>query len=215
MDCNDVRDDQLDVLYGEADAAATRRVAAHNAGCPICREEFASLRAVRGALASWRLPERSRERRVPSPRSYAGLAIAAGLILAVAGAFRLAGASLEVAAGPVRFSLGAADVRQEMREKDARHEEQIHALRAALETAQARPVADEGTILQRVQDLLRENEERQTLRLNTSVASLDAQRRYDLARIGAGLSYLDGKTGQRMARTNELMGYVLQASEKK
>jgi hypothetical protein len=215
MDCNDVRDEQLDVLYGEADAAAARRVAAHNAGCPSCREEFASLRAVRGALATWRLPERARDRRVRSPWGYAGLALAAGLILALAGAFRLAGASFDVAAGPVRFSLGAADVRQEMREKDARHEEQIQALRAALAAAQDRPAADEGAILQRVQDLLRQNEERQTLRLNTSVASLDAQRRYDLARIGAGLSYLDGKTGQRMARTNELMGYVLQASEKK
>src|SRR5262245_14252948 len=124
MDCTDVRDDQLDVLYGEADAAAARRVAAHNAGCPACREEFASLRAVRGALAAWRLPERS-QARVAGHRGYTGLAIAAGLILVVAGALRLAGASLEVAAGPVRFSLGAADVRGELRAQDARHNDEI------------------------------------------------------------------------------------------
>jgi glycosyltransferase involved in cell wall biosynthesis len=43
----------------------------------------------------------------------------------------------------------------------------------------------------------------------------EAQRRYDLARVSAGLSYLDGKTGQQVARTTELMGYVLQASQKR
>jgi hypothetical protein len=34
----------------------------------------------------------------------------------------------------------------------------------------------------------------------------------DLARVAAGLSYLDGQHGQQIARTNELMGYVLGAA---
>jgi hypothetical protein len=34
----------------------------------------------------------------------------------------------------------------------------------------------------------------------------------DLARVAAGLSYLDGRHGQQLARTNELMGYVLEAA---
>ena len=34
----------------------------------------------------------------------------------------------------------------------------------------------------------------------------------DLARVAAGLSYLDGQYGQQVARTNELMSYVLDAT---
>jgi hypothetical protein len=41
---------------------------------------------------------------------------------------------------------------------------------------------------------------------------MEAQRRVDLARVAAGLSYLDGRHGQQLARTNELMGYVLEAA---
>ena len=71
----------------------------------------------------------------------------------------------------------------------------------------------------RVQDLIRQSELRQAAALNASLSDFsertDAQRRYDLARVSAGLSYLDGKTGQTVARTTELMGYVLQASQKK
>jgi hypothetical protein len=77
----------------------------------------------------------------------------------------------------------------------------------------------ETQVLARVEQLIRENEQRQAAHLNTSLEELaaraEAQRRYDLARVSAGLSYLDGKTGQHVARTSELMGYVLQASEKK
>jgi hypothetical protein len=41
----------------------------------------------------------------------------------------------------------------------------------------------------------------------------EAQRRVDMARVAASLSYLDGRHGQQLARTNELMGYVLAASQ--
>jgi len=61
MDCDRVGDDglqadKMDLLYGEADAAARARVEAHLAGCAPCREEMGELRAVRRDLGAWRLP---------------------------------------------------------------------------------------------------------------------------------------------------------------
>ena len=41
------------------------------------------------------------------------------------------------------------------------------------------------------------------------------RRRADMAQVAASLSYLDGRHGQRLARTNELLGYFLQASDKR
>ena len=41
------------------------------------------------------------------------------------------------------------------------------------------------------------------------------RRRVDMAQVAASLSYLDGRHGEQLARTNELMGYVLQASQKR
>ena len=43
----------------------------------------------------------------------------------------------------------------------------------------------------------------------------ETQRQYDLARMSAGLAYLDGKAGLQAARTTELVGHVLQASQQK
>ena len=67
--------------------------------------------------------------------------------------------------------------------------------------------------------MIRQSEARQDVRVMARLAALseraETQRRYDLARVSAGLSYLEGKTGQDMVRTTELMGQVLQASQKK
>jgi hypothetical protein len=35
-----------------------------------------------------------------------------------------------------------------------------------------------------------------------------------MAQVAASLSYLDGRHGEQLARTNELLGYFLQASQK-
>jgi len=61
MDCDRVGDDglqadKMDLLYGEADAAARARVEGHLARCTPCREEMGELRAVRRDLGAWRLP---------------------------------------------------------------------------------------------------------------------------------------------------------------
>ena len=44
---------------------------------------------------------------------------------------------------------------------------------------------------------------------------LRLQRRQDLAQVSASFAYLDGKSGLEAARTTELMGRVLQASERR
>jgi anti-sigma factor RsiW len=220
MDCAQVREDRMDVLYGEAGAEALRRVETHHAACAACAEEFLALRSVRQRLASWRLPERSRARVMQRhQRPLIALAAAASLVLALAGAVRLAGASFEYNVGGATFRIGAPEVTKLLQQQQARHQEEIRALRASL--VETPPVAAprEDQLLSRVQQLIRENEQRQAARFNTSLEELaaraEAQRRYDLARVSAGLSYLDGKSGQHVARTSELMGYVLQASEPK
>jgi hypothetical protein len=67
--------------------------------------------------------------------------------------------------------------------------------------------------------MVRQSEARQDARFSARLAAFgeeaETQRRYDLARVSAGLSYLEGKTGQDVVRTTELMGYVLQASQQK
>ena len=69
---------------------------------------------------------------------------------------------------------------------------------------------------QRLDERLRASEQRQAQRVDLRLADwsarAEAQRRVDLARVAEGLSYLDGRHGQQLARTNELMGYVLDAA---
>ena len=77
--------DKLDVLYGEADAAARARVSAHLESCGACREEMAGLGALRRELGRWRLPL---ARPGFTPRGYVvprWLAAAALFLLAFAG----------------------------------------------------------------------------------------------------------------------------------
>jgi hypothetical protein len=219
MDCEKVGDDglrgdKMDVLYGEADAAARARVEEHLGGCAACREEMAELRGVRRDLAAWRLP---RARPSFTPRGIVvprWLAAAALLLLGF-------GATLG-ATGYV--SLRRALVAQEDRtaEIERRHRETVQALQAALDR---RPAAalDSPALLAgldaRIDEKLRANESRQRETLDLRLArwedQVEAQRRVDMARVAASLSYLDGRHGQQLARTNELMGYVLEASQKR
>jgi anti-sigma factor RsiW len=219
MDCERVGDeglqaDKMDALYGEADAAARARVEAHLAGCAACREEMAALRGVRRDLRAWALPAARPSftpRGVVVPR---WLAAAAVLLF-------LFGATLGVTG---YVSLRRALVAQEARaaEADRRHREEVQALQASLARGPAAPL-DAATVLAgvdaRIDEKLRASEARQVARLDTRLAGweerADAQRRVDMARVAASLSYLDGRHGQQLARTNELMGYVLEASAQK
>lgn len=225
MDCSGLRDDLLDVLYGEASPETQRRVDAHVRACPVCRTEIDALREVRGDLQAWKVPE-MRPFLPRRPRLPLFLATAAALFLATGAAFALRGSELRYEEGRFSFRLGggqgeAAEVQKVLAARDARHEREMAELRALLAAETRRSVAAGGdeALLQRVAEMIRDSEERQSRRAEAKLASLadraENRRRYDLARISAGLAYLDGKNGQHLSRTTELIGYVLEASQKR
>ena len=224
MECEVFRDDGLDVLYGEADAATLRRVDEHHAVCASCRDEMAALRRVRRDLAAWELPAAVAPRRAPARRPLAWLAAAAAVVAALGAGLVLSGTELRRDPGALtlRWGQGAGEMETLLARQEARHRADIAALRAELQPAAAvaarRPGSEEA-LLRRMQELVRESEARQDARVAARLIALsdraETQRRYDLARVSAGLSYLEGKTGQDVVRTTELMGQVLQASQKK
>lgn len=230
MDCDNLRDDRLDVLYGEADSAARRRVEEHLASCDACREEMTGLRRLRHDLKTWTIPGASGPRFVAPRRPPVWLPMAAGFLLALGAGLLLLGAEVRYEDGGIALHVGRpdpglqkalldAEARAIARDQDYRRE--INALKAALPSGPAgHPLAkDDQALLLRVAEMLRESENRQEVRFTKTLARLDqkqdAQRRYDMARIAAGLSYLDGKNGQHVARTTELMGYVLEAAQQR
>jgi len=219
MECEKYRDDLLDVLYDEASSEVRHRVEAHLMRCEACRDELDSLRRLRRQLSAWKLPSRAR----PAGRPVAGrgrrlLAAAAVLVVSLGAALGLSGSELRFEDGRVAFRLGrgTAALEQQLAQQEQRHGEQIAALRAALER---RAPSNERGLLREVEQRLRASEGRQAVLLSAGLAELrestEAQRRYDLARVSASLSYLDGRTGRQLARTSELMGYMLQASDKR
>ncbi len=219
MDCDKVEDealqaDKLDVLYGEADVESRGRLDAHLLVCAACREEMAALRGLRRDLRAWRVPAARpafTPRGVVVPR---WLAAAAVLLVGFTVALGATGYA------SVRRSLAAQEARAA--ETDRHHLEAVRALQAALERPRgAGP--DAAALLAgldaRIDERLRASETKQAERLDLRLADweerAEAQRRMDMARVAAGLSYLDGRHGQQLARTNELVGYVLEASQKR
>ena len=219
MDCNGFRNEMMELLYGEASPALTERLDAHQAACGPCREELASFRRLRKDLAAWRVPADLGRRRSwrPAARSY--LAAAAALALVALSGLALRGSELRYEQGRLDVRLGRAadrqDVQAALAAQEDRHRREIQALRAAL-TASA---PSEDAILGKVERMIAQSEARQESLVRARLARLEerteTRRRYDLAQVGAGLSYLDGKTGLQAARTTELMGHVLQASQRK
>jgi anti-sigma factor RsiW len=217
MDCERVGDeglaaDKMDALYGEADAASRARVEAHLAGCAACREEMAALGGVRRDLRAWTLPA---SRPAFTPRGVVlprWLAAAALLLIGF-------GATLGVAGYvSLRRELVAQEARAALVEQQ--HREAVRALEASLgRPAAAQDAAALANLDARIDERLRASEARQAERLDSRLAGWkegeEAQRRVDMAQVAASLSYLDGRHGQQLARTNELMGYVLEASARK
>jgi hypothetical protein len=218
MKCNRIQDEELagqkmELLYGEADAETRARVGAHLEECSACRDEMASLRRLRGDLGAWTIDE---SRRPVSPARFhrlpAWLAVAAALVVGIG-----IGSAIAV--------LGDASLRQDLAAQEARalererhYREEVAGLRAALDRRLSGPEAEAllDRVDARVEETLHRRERAQTERLDATLTDwetrMEAQRRVDLARVAAGLSYLDGRHGQQMARTNELMGYVLEAA---
>jgi hypothetical protein len=217
MECERVADEQLradkmDLLYGEADAEARERLESHFAGCAACREEMEALRRLRRDLGAWTLPA---ARPAFSPRGLVvprWLAVAAALLVVLGGGLGAAGYL------SVRRALVAETARA------VALEERQQQAGLALASLAARPSAlDPAEILARLDDRvdgkIQASEERQRqaadLRFARWSDAVEAQRRLDLARVAAGLSYLDARHGEQVARTSEVMGYVLEAAAQK
>jgi hypothetical protein len=224
MDCEAFRELSLEVLYDEADAATVEGVRQHAAACAGCRAELEALRELRVSLQAWTIPpQHGSGRRLAPPRYFWAAAAAAALLLAIGGALGLSGVAVQYSSGPVQVRLGR----------------NVEPISVPVSPADAAPVAPAATVqpvaashpeatltaeqsealLARVAEMIRQSEARQQTVLRAGLTQVEErtgrQRRYDLARIGAGLSYLDGRNGQQMARTTELMGYVLKASNRR
>jgi hypothetical protein len=218
MGCDAFRDEMMDLLYGEASPAVARRLLEHQTACRECRDELASFRRLRRDLATWQVPPGLA--RAPAFLSSAGpyLAAAAAVALLVLGGLAARGSEVRYENGRFAFRLGPAPqgnpLPAALAAQEERHRREIQALRAALGS----PRTDEET-LRKVQKMIAESEARQAAFLNAGLSRLEeraeTRRQYDLAQVGAGLSYLDGKAGLQAARTTELMGHVLQASQRK
>jgi hypothetical protein len=228
MDCSGLRDDLLDVLYGEAGDDTRHRVLTHAASCAACRDELGSLRVVRSDLQRWKAPDARPLGRRPTLNRPAFLATAAAVLFASVAALSLRGSELRYEDGRMSLRLGRetgetgrTGLRQALEEQEARHRREMAELRASLARAPqpAASAIDHGAVLREVAEMIRDSEARQGQKLQTGLVSLaeraEARRRYDLARIGASLAYVDGRNGQQLSRTTELMGTLLEASQKR
>jgi hypothetical protein len=224
-DCDKLKESMLEVLYQEADEPTEQEVREHCQACSTCREEFDGLRGVRRSLAGWVLPPSLRPCPArPHPAWRSVLAAAAVVLLALGAILGLSGSELRYQDGSFAFRLGRGeDVSALLAQQEQRHQRQLEELKAALlpsaVTTAAPPWRDDEALLRTVRQLIEEGQRRQARALEARMADIrresEAQRRYDLAQVGASLSYLEGKTGLQMAKTTELMGHVLQASQKR
>ncbi len=216
MRCSQIQDEELaglklELLYGEADADSRTRVERHLAGCAACREEMAALGRLRRDLQVWTLEGRRPPVTGVTPRRLpAWLAAAAALLLGL-------GVGLAVT-GYLSLRRDLTTQQAHALERDRQHRQEIAVLRAEL-AERSRPLDAEGVLArfdERVAERVRRSELRQSKQVQATFSDwsgrIEARRRVDLARVAAGLSYLDGRQGQQLARTNELMGYVLEAA---
>ena len=215
MQCQRIRDEELvaqkmELLYGEADSEARAQIEAHLAECDACRKEMAAYRRLRQDLRAWTLKKRGAAPLAPIRPWLRRLPIAAALLLGLGTGIALRG----------YFSVKHDLAQQEARalDRDRRHSEEIAALRAALDLRTGAP--DTDRLMARVDDAVKEgiqrSERRQREQLRAAfvgwTGEMEARRRLDLARVAAGLSYLEGQQGEQLARTNELMGYVVETA---
>jgi hypothetical protein len=216
MGCEEFRDQLMDALYGEAGEDA-RAFDAHRRACAACDDELRALRSLRGDLAAWKIPRApgvapgmARSVRLP-------MALAASVLLAIAGPLVIAGTEVTVADGGLVVRIGRPEdgVAAALRAQEERHRAVMAQLQGRLDGAPR----GEGAGLEEVRRLIRESEARQAVLFDAGLRQLaertDAQRREDMAQMSAGLSYVEGRTGLQVARTTELMGQVLQASRRK
>jgi hypothetical protein len=140
--------------------------------------------------------------------------------LAAAALFLLAFAGTLGASG--YLSLRRALVEQQARADalELRQREAQQALQSAL--GRAPGVGSDAVLARldaRIDERLRTSRSEEQQRFERQLADwqqrADVRRRADMAQVAASLSYLDGRHGAQLARTNELLGYMLQASDKR
>jgi hypothetical protein len=226
MECSEFRDDLMDVLYGEAPPAVAERYTTHVASCAACRDEMVSLRGVRQDLQSWGTEAARPPRRFLPPMrlpAISSMAAAAAIVMAFGGGLAVS-RTLQVRPGEIAFRWRggeSTEVAQQLAKHEAAHQAEIQALKAQLVSTQpgggAAMSNDDNPVLRRMQEMIQESEARQTMMLQASLNQVgqhaEAQRRYDLAQIAAGLSYLESKTGADIARTNKTMSDILRVSQ--
>jgi anti-sigma factor RsiW len=249
FDCDD-KDTLVSYLYGEASLDARRAVEAHLDRCPPCAREVQELRGARATLAAWIPPDAElgfriiREPAAAAPRrwwqmpAWAPVALAAGLVLALAASVEVeygsgavtirtgwARAASTVAQSPTPVPAGLTD--SDLQAALVALEGKLRAELAATGAREAAPAApvrlpaasvDRGELLRQVEDLIEASERRQqrelAFRLAQVVQDVDAQRRTDMLRIETGLGQIEGVTGQEVARQRQLINYLMQARDR-
>jgi hypothetical protein len=220
MECNDLHESMIEVLYDEADEKTARIVEQHLKNCPSCRDEMASFQGVRRHMSAWKAPSFERRpfhRPLTVSTPMWRLAAAATLMLAAGGALGLSGVEIRYERGPWAVRLGRPEPTTPVPivAQAPQTDRAIETLQASLQNEQ---IQRDRALMRQLERMIRESEARQISTRDARLAdfqrAVDTQRRYDLARVTAGLSYLEGKNGANMARTTELMGYMLQASQR-
>jgi anti-sigma factor RsiW len=233
-------------LYGECDTAERAAVEAHLAVCAACASELASLGAARSALASWAPPDATLGFRIVSDQSAEAAsgatvlrparwwrqplpawaqAAAALLIFAAGGLLGMrAGApattTVPAATAPsVQTARAVSSVSpDDLAALEQRLRREMTSLRPVAQPASAAApaAANDERLIERVQALLAESEQRQqremSIRLTQVMRDMDMQRRLDLTRIQDTFGQMEGTTGAELRRQREVINLLRQVS---
>jgi anti-sigma factor RsiW len=253
FECDD-KDRLVAFLYGESSPADRQAIEAHLDVCGACASEVRGLKEVRTSLASWQPPETElgfrivREPTAAAPKrwwqvpAWAPLALAAGLVLALAASVEVeygngsmtvrtgwarqapaAVATVSPATSAATPQLTSADLAAAMASLEGKlRAEFAGASRAVPASAPASVPAgtvDRADLLRQVEQLIELSERRQqrelAFRLAQVVQDMDAQHRTDMVRLENGIGQIEGLTGQEVAQQRQLINYLMRASQQR
>jgi hypothetical protein len=251
FDCDD-KERLVAYLYGESTSDDRRAIDSHLESCRDCAAEVRDLQGVRTTLSAWEPPEAElgfrivREPEAVAPRrwwqmpAWAPLALAAGLVLALAASVEVeyGGGSVTVRTGWARSAPSAVATAPATAPAGTQlTEAQLGAALAALEgklraefvsttSVPPEPVptparaqtagVDRAELIRQVEQLIELSERRQqrelAFRLAQVVQDMDAAHRTDMVRIENGLGQIEGLTGQEVARQQQLINYLMRTA---
>lgn len=255
FECDD-KERLIAYLYGEAGPEDRRAIEAHVELCGACASEIRDLQGVRTTLSAWQPPETElgfrivREPVAATPRrwwqtpAWAPLALAAGLVLALAASVEVeygdgamtvrtgwaprptpAAATIASATqpGPASSQLTQADLDKALAALEGKLRADLVAT-ASRESAAAPVRVQAGTVdraelLRQVENLIELSERRQqrelAFRLAQAVQDMDAQHRTDMVRLENGLGQIEGVTGKEVAQQRQLINYLMRTSQQR